>query len=255
MKELESIAQLGFDYFELTMDSPNAHYTRVLKQKDRLLGALDALRMGLVCHLPTFVSTADLTESIREASVKEVKESLTVAAALSPEKVVLHPSVIGGLGPLVMEQARKYAFESLKSIVKHSEDLGLVLCIENMFPRTRSLVAPQDFVEVFERFPDLRLTLDTGHAHMDDPEGRRALDFIEKFPDRIWHVHVSDNFGKEDQHLPIGTGSIDFMAIVKALRSIGYSQTVTLEIFSRDRDYLKISKEKFADMVRKLSEG
>jgi len=55
---------------------------------------------------------------------------------------------------------------------------------------------------------------------------------------------VSDHFGKEDQHLPIGAGIIDFSKVVKALKGIGYNDTITLEVFSRDRDYLKMSKKK-----------
>ena len=42
-------------------------------------------RIGLVCHLPTFVSTADLTDSIREASIEEVLGSLDTAAELGAE--------------------------------------------------------------------------------------------------------------------------------------------------------------------------
>ena len=41
----------------------------------------------------------------------------------------------------------------------------------------------------------------------------------------------------------------DKMAAVKALKEIGYSGTVTFEIFSRDRSYLKASREKFAAMM------
>ena len=74
----------------------------------------------------------------------------------------------------------------------------------------------------------------------------KTIDFINLFADRIDHIHISDNFGKEDNHLPIGTGTIDFPKIVKALKEIGYNKTITLEIFSRDKDYLKISRDKLA---------
>jgi sugar phosphate isomerase/epimerase len=57
-------------------------------------------------------------------------------------------------------------------------------------------------------------------------------------------VHANDNFGKEDAHLPIGAGIIDFERILKELKDTQYDETTTLEVFSRDRDYLKISKEK-----------
>jgi sugar phosphate isomerase/epimerase len=133
--------------------------------------------------------------------------------------------------------------------VDQAEQLGLTLYIENMFPRSNSLCEPADFVDVFERFPGLRLTLDTGHANIGSTSDRRTLEFIKRFPDRIGHIHANDNFGKEDNHLPIGTGTIDFPRIIKAIKGVGYDDTVTFEVFSRDRDYLTISREKFAAML------
>jgi sugar phosphate isomerase/epimerase len=222
------------------------------EQKKDLLSALDRSKMGLICHLPTFVSTADLTDSLRETSLNEVLESLKVAADLGPLKVVLHPSHIAGLSVFVMDQAREYAMRSLDVIVEKANNLGLCLCIENMFPRSHSLVDPEDFVEIFERFPTLKLTLDTGHAHIRGRGGKKTLNFIERFHDRIGHIHANDNFGNEDSHLPIGAGTIDFQGIFKTLKGAGYDGTVTLEVFSGDRDYLRISKEKLAAMVAAL---
>jgi sugar phosphate isomerase/epimerase len=252
LEELEAISGLGFDYLELAMDPPQAHHGMIRQQKEEFLRALDRCNMGLVCHLPTFVSTADLTDRLRETSLNEVLESLEVAAGLRPLKVVLHPSIIIGLGVFVMDQARDYALKSLDAIVEKADHLGLCLCIENMFPRSHSLVDPEHFDEVFERFPKLKLTLDIGHAHIESKGTQKALAFIERFPDRIGHIHANDNLGKDDDHLPIGTGTIDFPEIVKALTGIGYDQTITLEVFSRDRDYLTISREKLAAMVAAL---
>jgi len=252
LEELKEISKLGFDYLELTMDAPQAHYRMIQQQREDLLRALDHYKMGLICHLPTFVSTADLTDSLRETSLNEVLESLKVAAGLRPLKVVLHPSHIAGLSVFVMDQAREYALKSLDAIVERADNLGLCLCLENMFPRSRSLVDPEDFVEIFGRFPTLKLTLDTGHAHIRGGGRKKPLDFIEMFSDRIAHIHANDNLGNEDSHLPIGAGTIDFQGIIRALKGIGYDGTVTFEVFSSDRDYVRISRDKFAAMVAAL---
>ena len=252
LQELETISRLGFDYLELTMDPPKAHHTTIHQQRDHILQKLQEFQMRLVCHLPTFVSTADLTDTLRETSVREILDSLEVAASLDPLKIVLHPSHISGLGVFVVDKAKKLALDSLSRIVEKAEKLGLQLCIENMFPRSNSLVQPQDFIEIFEKFPTLKFTLDTGHAHIGSAGDRRNLEFLAKLSDRIAHVHASDNFGKEDNHLPIGAGTIDFQKIVKGLSAIGYDSTVTFEIFSKDRDYLRISREKFAAMAASI---
>ena len=249
LEELETIANLGFDYLELTMDAPLAHYRVIREIKDDLVQTLKRSDMRLICHLPTFVSTADLTESLRETSLNEVLESLEVAAELRAMKAVLHPSPHRGLSVFVIDQVRQYALRSLETIVDKADQVGLPLCLENMFPQSNSLVNPEDFDEVFERFPNLKMTLDTGHAHIEDKADTKILDFIERFPDRIYHVHANDNLGKEDNHLPIGAGTIDFPEIVRVLKAIGYDETITLEVFSKDRDYLRLSRDKLANMV------
>ncbi|MCP4669146.1 MAG: sugar phosphate isomerase/epimerase, partial [Deltaproteobacteria bacterium] len=188
----------------------------------------------------------------REASIKEVLASLEVAADLRPLKVVLHPSFIMGLGVLVMDQSRQYALTSLEAIVERADRLGLCLCLENMFPQSNALVDANDFMEIFDRFPGLKMTLDIGHANIGSRGGERALGFLERCQDRIEHIHVSDNLGKEDIHLPVGAGSVDFAGIIKAIHAIGYDKTITLEVFSRDRDYLKISREKLVSMFTRL---
>jgi sugar phosphate isomerase/epimerase len=247
-RELEEIAGLGFDYMELTMDPPHAHHGVIREQKKGLLKALDRLNLGLICHLPTFVSTADLTEALREASIQEMLLSLNVASELKPLKVVLHPSFIQGLGVMMMDQALTYAMQALDLILEAADHLRLPVCIENLFPRSFSLVEPEDFDAVFKRYPAVKLALDTGHAHIGGKGGERILAFIRRFSGQIGHVHASDNSGREDEHLPIGVGSIDFPGIVKALKGIGYDGTMTLEVFSRDRDYLRISREKLSSM-------
>ena len=204
--------------------------------------------MGLICHLPSFLSTADLTERLREASMHEVFDCLETARELAPMKVVLHPSYITGLAKMVPDLANQYAAESLERIAQKAEDLRLVLCIENMFPGAGSIVDPDHFEPILQRYPNMKLTLDIGHANIGAKGDKRNLSFIDKLGSRIGHIHASDNLGKQDNHLPIGAGTVDFKKIVKRLKKIGYDETVTLEIFSNDKDYLRISKEKFAGL-------
>lgn len=246
LQEIQEIGRMGFDYLELTMDPPKAHHTTIRKTRQDVLDGLARYGMGVVCHLPTFVSTADLTESIREASIQETILSLQEASELTPLKAVLHPSFIQGLGTTMKEQSRQYAMEALDRILKEADGMGFPVCVENLFPRSHSLVEAEDFDGLFLRFPSAKLTLDTGHAHIGDQE--RITTFINRHSLRIGHIHASDNSGRDDEHLPIGVGSIDFPKIVKALKEIGYDDTITLEVFSRDRDYLRISREKLSAM-------
>ena len=249
LQEMEGIAGQGFDYLELTLDPPEAHHGIILRMRDDLMRRLEDLGMGLVVHLPTFVSTADLTDSLRRASVEETLRSLDLAATLGAWKAVLHPSVHRGMSVLVMEQAARYARESLEAFVEKAEALGMALCLENMFPRSNSLVEPDHFEPVFEGFPGLKMTLDIGHANIGGRGADRTVAFIERYGRRVDHIHASDNFGRSDDHLPIGAGTVDWSQVASALKRAGFDATVTFEIFSPDREYLTISRDKFIAMM------
>jgi sugar phosphate isomerase/epimerase len=248
LDEIAEISSLGFDYVELTMDPPNAHHSLIRKQRKEIRRVLKDLSLGLICHLPTFVFTADLTEGIREASVREVLDALSTAVELDPQAIVLHPGYIGGLGPLVMDRSIGFAQDSFDRIFNKVNELGVSLCLENMFPRYPGWIEPDDFLPMINRYRDLKLTLDIGHANIESKNGKRILNFINTFSERIGHVHASDNFGKEDNHLPIGAGIIDFRKIAAALKKIRYDGTITCEVFSREKRYLKLSKEILSEL-------
>jgi len=55
---------------------------------------------------------------------------------------------------------------------------------------------------------------------------------------------MSDNKGRNDEHLPLGCGSIEWEKIIGIMKNAGYDRTITLEVFSYDRDYLLLSRDK-----------
>lgn len=241
--ELKKIHDLGFDFFELTLDPPCAHYAEVNRQAEDLKNMLGTFGMDVVCHLPTFVYTADLAPAIRRVCLDEMIQSLETAARVNAKKAVLHPSVISGLGFLVLDTALSLAGETLDILVETATRLDITLCFENMYPLYHWFYHPEHFVPVLDKYPHLMLTLDTGHANMDDPEGSRLSRFIRQFPDKIGHVHVSDNNGKRDEHLKTGNGTVDFDRFAGLLKDAGYDGTMTFEVFSPNPDDLVESRE------------
>jgi sugar phosphate isomerase/epimerase len=248
-KDLEAFAALGFDYVEFHPMHPSPDASILSIAPDSLLRALEHCGLQIVCHLPDFLIKADQVPAVKAASVQEILKALDLASSLGALKAVLHPGFVTGLGTFERPRAGQLVIESLPVFVERAEDLGLCLCIENMWPRANSLVDPQDFEEVFARFPSLRLCLDTGHANIGAFGKRKTLEFIRKFRYWLKHFHASDNLGKSDDHLPIGAGTVDFPAIAKALKEARYDGTVTFEIDSRNHAVLKATRDRFDAMV------
>ncbi len=250
LDELKKVSDLKFDYFELSMDPPCAHYSTILGIKTEILQALKKYSLERACHLPTFVYTADLSPDIRSASLKEMLNCLDAAAEIGAEKAVLHPSFTSGLGPLVIDTAKSYAHESLSAISRKADRLDIELCFENMYPRYHTFFNPDHFETVFNEFPRLKMTLDTGHANIGDPDKNRLFQFIQRFPEKIGHVHISDNNGRSDEHLKVGKGNINFKKFITLLKQTGYNDTITFEIFSQDTKDLVASREKITKLIK-----
>jgi len=243
-EEIKTVASLGFDYLELCLDPPHGLPEKLRYSLAEVRSAFAGEGLGLpVVHLPTFVWLADIYPSIREASLKEVFKALDFAAEIGAGKAVLHPGYLTGMMMFVQDSGKQYAAESLDKILEKASGLGIMVCLENMFPRMGHMYRPEEFKEVLSRNPELMITLDMGHSNIRAPKGQTAA-FVEVAQGRIGHVHIGDNNGREDEHLPIGTGRADIIGGLTAIKASGYDRTITLEVFSPDRDYLAMSLKK-----------
>jgi sugar phosphate isomerase/epimerase len=252
VEEIEELGHLGFDFVEISMDPPEAVPEKVRKLRTEIAKLGQQYGMGMIAHMPTFVSIADLSRGIRRASVVETMAALETASTLRMEKVVLHPARVTGLGKLAQSKVRQYGRSSLREILEKAETLNIPVCLENMFSQAGSFTTPREFKTIFREFPNLSMTLDIGHAFLVGGLNN-ILEFIRIFGNRIGHIHANDNFGKEDNHLPVGAGFIDFRQVLKELKSTGYDGTMTVEVFSRDRDYLSMSRDKLRQLWEKVA--
>jgi len=252
IEEIRALAALGFDYLELCLDPPYCSPEVLRTQMVEIRSALNNEGLKLpVVHLPTFVWLADIYSSIREASLDEVFKALDVAVEFGAKKAVLHPGYLTGLMSFALDMGRYYAASSLSMILERSADLGIMLCLENMFPRAGHMYRPEEFAEVLSKNPGLMMTLDLGHANIRAPKDQ-ALNFVKVAQGRIGHVHIGDNNGQEDEHLPVGAGKANLVAGLEAVKASGYDGTITLEIFSADRDYLSISLKKVKEIWKNI---
>jgi sugar phosphate isomerase/epimerase len=132
-----------------------------------------------------------------------------------------------------------------------SKRTGLKLCLE---PRAGENVSNTDaMLRLFDAIPDLNFgaVLDTGHQNAQ----KEILPLsIEKLGDRIFYVHVSDNDGRTNHHLPLGQGTIDWEGVFLALKKHRFDGYVAIDlghIPNIREEYVK-SKKFLEDMAMRL---
>ena len=228
-------ADNGFRRLDLGCSAPaNFPYTfngeRVKAVKE--LGKRWGIRYGL--HTASYVNTAEIMPDIREVSERHLLDYIRLSKAIGAEYCVIHCGYhFSQFNDAVMESL----FETFRAAVGLAEEIGLPLVIENMnrvHPDSEIVylgVTIEELKQVFDAVPSemLGLALDVAHANL-LPGGTQP--WIDAFPEKIFHLHLSDNDGVLDRHLPIGDGGIDFGSVFSQLDDVGFKGTATLEVGS-----------------------
>ncbi len=240
LKEIARAADLGFDFLDLTLEPPACRASDV--QADRIKAALLSRNLGVVGHTAYYLPFASAFDAIHQAAVAEASRCLEVFAAVGADRMNLHLDChVPGYGPPYINDRNIGAINALQGV---ASEHGIRLMVENVEGDTAESLAP-----VLDALPGVGLHLDIGHANI-GVRGRKSstANLLERYADRLLHVHLSDNKGKSDDHLAIGAGTIDWKRELRLLKATGYDDTITLEVFYGDADLLRYSLDKAREL-------
>ena len=186
------------------------------------------------------LSLVSPNERVRQASIEVFEQSLVMAGSLGAKTVTLHRTVTrSGIGA---DEQRRLLVESLIELDETAAALGVRIGLE----------ATEDF-DIFGhvRFESVGVTVDVGHLSFH--EGRAYQPWgslgglIRHLGTRVVHVHLHDYDGQHD-HIPLGSGRLDFAEIIAALTDVAYRGALCLELapsptleddYRRSRDLLR----------------
>ena len=235
-KEIHRIAEDGFDFVDLTLEPPAAWPTDG-REIGRLMGDLGLSGVG---HTPWYLPFASPFGELREVARDAFRRALDVFVGAGVTLVNVHPDPRVPLHPA--DRVRKRNAEVIATFARDAAQRGIRLMVENI---DRMFADVDELRVVLDETPSLAFHLDVGHANLrlGAHERNRTPALLEAFGDRLAHVHVSDNRGGgEDLHLPLGAGTIDWRWAIRSLKGAGYDGTVTLEVFAREREHLRVSR-------------
>ena len=85
----------------------------------------------------------------------------------------------------------------------------------------------------YARADNICFCLDTGHFNVFSFAPLSI--WLQELGKYLGHLHLHDNHGKTDEHLPVGCGTFPFAELFETLRVIGARPTVTLEAHGEDK--------------------
>jgi sugar phosphate isomerase/epimerase len=253
--EISRFHKLGFDYVEIGIEEPNATPGILMRQKDEILSLLSTNGMPALGHTAYWVGFGSSHEKVRLGWIEEAKDMILVASELKIELLNFHfYTKLGRVG--ATEESRNIFLrnftDAMKELTQFAATKKVELMLENGPPENGSaLESIECFSHVMKAVPALKFHLDVGHAFIEN-RMKGVRDYINAFGDRLAHVHMHDNHGKWDEHLPLGRGKIDFRKVVRILKEINYDRTVTFEVFTSRADAVR-SREFFKKQWNKVN--
>ncbi len=208
LKALERASELGIRGIEIKLGRDD------MISKDMRLFLMDSLPsydMAVHVHLPYLQGSANLASpstSLGNRAVRVMLESLGFAASLGCSLANSHIGVNTG-GHHHMEASAK----RLKAIGRLAKDIGIEISLENQESNCRGILnTPQDMRILLNLIPDAAITYDPGHGNT---HGFGPREFLPVCLPNLRYLHLHDNVGDRDRHLPLGRGNVDFDYLIR----------------------------------------
>jgi sugar phosphate isomerase/epimerase len=240
ISEIEYAAEHDFDFLDLTLEPPET--VPDLINKSEIRSIVSGAGLEIVGHTAYYLPFDSYYPDMRNAAAKEIIKTFDIFKFLGCKYVTIHlhtslPFFI--LTDLPEEKLAGLWNRFLDIVIPVAEKSGLKIMLENC----QSINGVNIIDKILRNFDNLGFHLDAGHANL-GPGGNKTQKYLKMFGDRLCHVHLSDNCGSRDMHLPLGAGNIDWHHTLSTIKKVPYDGTITLEVFSKDRDYLLLSRDK-----------
>jgi sugar phosphate isomerase/epimerase len=238
----ERLAGIGYRGVEIMADVPHAWPAYLLPEHKRAIrAALDANNLS-ISNINAFMMHAvndhrqkywhpswiEPDRNYRQVRIDHTKRALTLAKELGAPCITTEPG--GPLEGRPWGEMLNLFVEMLKPVVEHAEKEQVLLLVE---PEPDLLIETADqYLEFAAKIssPYLGLNFDIGHSYCvkDDP-----ADTVRRLAQLIRHVHLEDIAAtRVHHHLIPGEGAIDFGATLTALKEVGYTGWVTIELYT-----------------------
>jgi sugar phosphate isomerase/epimerase len=220
-RALENIAACGFQAAEFS-------HILHLSDEDATAAGECCRSLGLMPWSAHAGGSADVgTEEQRVATLRDRGRCLEVSHLIGVRVMVYHIADYCAAARPLSECEDLLALETqvLRQLAEKAEHLNLRIALENAHDRLsmQYLVA---LVEAVDN-PAVGICVDTGHAALGDLGPTRA---IRMSGARLYSLHLQDNWGRYDDHLPPGCGGIDWCAVTEALAEVEYHGVLELEL-------------------------
>ena len=212
--------EIGFNHHDLD----RFHAADFREVADRLADT----GLSVTFHAPFMdLRPGALDPRIRQISVDRLRQVFDLIPLFRPRSVVCHPSFDERYYISTEEQWLEYSLETWRSLLGVIDGMETFIALENVYEKD-----PGQMKLLLDALasPQVRFCFDAGHAHA---FGGAPLGlWMDDLGDFLGEIHIHDNHGAADEHLPVGEGSIPFPDLFSILRQKNLRPILTVESHS-----------------------
>lgn len=181
-----------------------------------LEGLLRRLDYGpsLTIHAPFMdLSPAAIDPGIKDVTIERFNQTFGAAEVLRPQAVVFHSGYEKWKYGHNMDIWLERSLGFWPHFIGRAEDLETKIAVENIFEDT-----PDNLVLLMKELASehFGVCFDTGHMNIFS--GVPLSDWLDELGAFVIELHLHDNQGNLDSHLPVGEGSFDFDSLFDRLK-------------------------------------
>jgi sugar phosphate isomerase/epimerase len=182
-------------------------------------------KLSVTAHGPFFdLNPVSTDVKIKEISRKRIYDAVNYAEILNASSIVIHPGYDYRRHDFLRDEWVEKSCEFYYELASFAFDKNITVLLENVYERT-----PEEILPLLEAVNKKKggFCFDTGHHFAFGTD--RLESWLEKTGKFIREIHLHDNDGKNDLHLPPGKGGINFAPLINFLNVNKGRITITLE--------------------------
>jgi sugar phosphate isomerase/epimerase len=212
--------QIGIEIFfnNATIDNANSENVKEMS------GLLKDAGIACTVHAPYMdLSPGGVDRTIRSVTKDKLKKAVEMANILNARGIVCH----GGYNKWYFDGHKQIWLDSSLDTwqeILQTAGKSLPVMIENIFEEE-----PSTLIELFGHFKDKELyyCFDSGHFNLFSVVSLE--EWLNPLKEKLREMHLHDNHGTSDEHLPIGMGTFPFRELkpfVKRLSNVIYTSEI-----------------------------
>ncbi len=201
LSEIRKIYDLNFDYVEIGIEGPEGNPTVINKKRYEISKLLQRFKHKAIGHTAYWLDLCSDYNYVRRAWILESLREIRTAKSIGIDLINFHANLNGMFYGEKRQVLLNNLIRSLREIVTYAKKSKVKVMLENV-PVSNGIHNVDEFKYIIDNVASLFVHLDIPHAFTSGGM-RSVFDYINKFEEKIIHIHWHDNHGKRD-HLTSG---------------------------------------------------